>query len=154
MQKSIWPPNVSTRQGVKESLPQRCSRTRGWKLISSDGTESLCFSYLSDQNHNPSSHEGHFTRTLPSLEVSLGLFVPLLFNVHASVSTITHLRSASMTQLSLVFQILCLCLVSVSKAIPAAEPSLVKRAVPPQSTACGDVVNSQGTYLSKGHISG
>lgn len=106
---------------------------------------------LSSQIHNPSGHEAHFTRTLPSLEVSFSLFVHLFFNVHVSVSFITHSRSrsASMTQLSLLVQIICLCLASVSNALPAAEPSLTKRATPAQSTACGDVVNSEGTQFSK-----
>ncbi|PMD46382.1 peptidase S41 family protein-like protein [Hyaloscypha variabilis F] len=49
-----------------------------------------------------------------------------------------------MNQLSLIFQLLCLSLVSVSTALP----SLTKRASSPESTACGDVVNSEDDVIT------
>ncbi len=76
----------------------------------------------------------------------------LSFNVSELVSIITYFRSASMKKLSLLFQLLSLCLICVSNAAPAPAASLTKRAAPPISTACGDVVNSEGKNSSKAEI--
>jgi len=85
------------------------------------------------------SHEGRF-RAFPCVSSFLSSRCS-----NRSLPT-SHFLFASMTQLSLIFQLLCLSLVSVSTSIP---PSLTKRATTPEPTACGDVVNSEGTQASE-----